>query len=176
MELRFVAPRLSALDGAGMEVLATALFKDERPPRGVAGLFDWRSAGRLSKLMLDGYATGEIGEVLMTPARPGLPFDKAIFFGAGLSSELDEVLFESLIERILSTMEGLRARAVMAELPGRHLGAIEPERAADILLRATADRPQHDVWTLVEDSASQKKITDHLASQRRRRPLSSSGG
>jgi hypothetical protein len=36
------------LDRVCTEVLAAALFKDKRPTRGVAGLFDWRSAGRLS--------------------------------------------------------------------------------------------------------------------------------
>lgn len=169
MELRFVAPELSALDAAGMEVLITSLFVDERPPRGVAGLLDWRTAGRLSKLMLGGFASGELGEVLMTPARPGLPFDKVLFFGAGRIGELDDAVFSALVERLLQTVEGLRARAVMAELPGRHAGIIAPERAVDILLDAAEPRPQHELWTLVEAPGDQKIINDHLFRKRRRR-------
>src|SRR6185369_10036852 len=102
MELRFVGPDLAELDRVGAEVLVAALFRDERPPRGVAGLFDWRSAGRLSRLLIQGFATGELGEVLMTPAKPCLPFDKVIFFGAGNSAEFDDVTFSALVERILS--------------------------------------------------------------------------
>jgi len=83
MELRFVGPDLAELDRVGAEVLVASLFRDERPPRGVAGLFDWRSAGRLSRLMHEGFATGELGEVLMAPAKPSLPFEKVILFGAG---------------------------------------------------------------------------------------------
>ena len=66
MELRFIGPDLGELDRVGAEVLVCSAFRDERPPRGVAGLYDWRSAGRLSKLMQQGFATGELGEVLMT--------------------------------------------------------------------------------------------------------------
>ena len=168
MELRFVTPSLAALDAAGMEVLLAALHTDERPPRGVAGLFDWRSAGRLSRLLQSGFASGELGEVLMTPARPGLPFDKVILFGAGRSDQLDEGLFESLLERILRTVEGLRARAVMAELPGRHAGVLPATRAVDLLLEATRQRPEHEVWTLVEAAADQKLVSEHLLKKRRR--------
>jgi cytosol aminopeptidase family protein len=169
MELRFVSPELAELDRVGMEVLVGAVFSDERPARGLTGLIDWRCAGRLSRLMRDGYLTGELGEVLMTPVRPGLPFDKVILFGAGHSGEFDDNIFGSLIQRILGTMTGLRTRAVVAQLPGRHLDVITPERAADILLENAADRPEHDVWTLVEPSAAQKAITEHLIKKRRRR-------
>jgi hypothetical protein len=169
MELRFVGPELAELDRVGSEVLVAALFRDERPPRGVAGLFDWRSAGRLSRLMTQGFATGELGEVLMTPAKPCLPFDKVIFFGAGDRAQFDDVTFSALVERILATMEGLRTRSVVAQLPGRHLDVIGAERAADILLDGAADKPEHDVWTLVESPASQRAIAEHLLKKRRRR-------
>jgi Cytosol aminopeptidase family, N-terminal domain len=169
MELRFVSPDLAELDRVGMEVLVAAVFSDERPARGVAGLFDWRSAGSLSRLMLDGYVTGELGEILMTPARPGLPFDKILLFGAGHSAEFDDTIFGALVERMLETMANLRARSVVVQLPGRHLDIIPAERAADILLQGSADKPEHDVWTLVEPAPAQKAITDHLLKKRRRR-------
>jgi hypothetical protein len=169
MELRFVGPELAELDRVGTEVLVAALFRDERPPRGVAGLFDWRSAGRLSRLMQEGYATGELGEVLMTPAKPCLPFDKVIFFGAGDRSEFDDLVFGALVERILTTMEGLRTRSIVAQLPGRHIDVIAAERAADLLLDGAADKPEHDVWTLVESPTAQRAIAEHLVKKRRRR-------
>jgi hypothetical protein len=169
MELRFVSSELAELDRVGMEVLVAAIFTDERPPRGVAGLMDWRSAGRVSRLLLDGYVTGELGEVVMVPAKPALPFDKLLLFGAGHSTEFDDAIFAGLMDRMLRTMEGLRTRAVVAQLPGRHLDVIPPERAADILIEAAADKPEHDVWTLVESALAQKAITEHLIKKRRRR-------
>src|SRR5262245_31589340 len=106
MELRFIRPELVELDRVGMEVLAAATFADERPPRGVAGMFDWRSTGKLSRWIQEGWFTGDLGEVLMTPVRPRLPFDKLILFGAGQSSEFDDSIFCALVERMLATMAG----------------------------------------------------------------------
>lgn len=168
MELRFVSPELAELDQVGTEVLIGAVFSDERPPRGVAGLVDWRSAGRLSRLMQQGFLTGELGEVLMVPAKPGMTFDKAILFGAGRRAEFDDEIFAGLIERMLRTMEGLCTRAVVAQLPGRHLDVIGAERAVDILFEGAAEKPEHDVWTLVETTTAQKAIAEHLKKRRRR--------
>jgi hypothetical protein len=168
MELRFIRPELVVLDRVGMVVLAAATFVDERPPRGVAGLYDWRSTGRLSRWMVEGFVTGDLGEVLMTPARPRLPFDKLILFGCGQSAEFDDSIFCALVERMLSTMSGLRARTAVVQLPGRHLGIISAERAADVLMELSADQPEHDVWTLVESERGEKEMTEHLQKKRRR--------
>jgi hypothetical protein len=168
MELRFVRPELVELDRVGMEVLAAATFADERPPRGVAGLYDWRSAGRLSRWMQEGWLTGDLGEVLMTPVRPRLPFDKLILFGAGHSAEFDDSIFCALVERMLATMSGLRARTAVVQLPGRHLDVITAERAMDVLLELSAEQPEHDVWTLVETEVGEKAMGSYLGKRRRR--------
>jgi hypothetical protein len=168
MELRFVRPELVELDRVGMEVLAAATFADERPPRGVAGLYDWRSAGRLSRWMQEGWLTGDLGEVLMTPVRPRLPFDKLILFGAGHSAEFDDSIFCALVERMPATMSGLRARTAVVQLPGRHLDVITAERAMDVLLELSAEQPEHDVWTLVETEVGEKAMGSYLGKRRRR--------
>jgi hypothetical protein len=68
----------------------------------------------------------------------------------------------------LRTLEGLRARSAVVELPGRHFGAISAERAADILLESAGGRPEHDVWTLVESEPGESTIRKHLIEKRRR--------
>lgn len=168
MDLRFVPPSLRRLDLVGTEVLAACLATDERPPHGVAGLVDWRFAGRISRLCATGYATGAVGEILLVPGRPKLPFDKVLLFGMGSVKDFDERVFRAVTERMLLTLEGLRARAAVVELAGRHLDAIEPDRAADILLESAGGRPEHDVWTLVEGAAAQRAITQHMIQERRR--------
>jgi Cytosol aminopeptidase family, N-terminal domain len=168
MDLRFITRDLRRLDLAATEVLVAALFEDERPPHGVAGLLDWRLAGRISKLMASGFATGRLGEVLLTPGKPKLPFDKVVLFGIGPKSELGERTFRTVVERMLGTLEGLRARSAVVELPGSHFDALPPERAADILLECAATRPEHDVWTLVQSAEAQRAITQHMIQERRR--------
>ena len=168
MELRFATPELRQLDLAGTEVLVASFGSDERPPGGVTGLVDWRLAGRVSALMLAGFATGAVGEVLLLPGKPKLPFDKVVLFGIGPCAEFSERVFRATVDRILRTLEGLRARTAVVELPGRHFAGISPDRAADILLESAGGRPEHDVWTLVEPQDAQRAITHHMIQERRR--------
>ena len=168
MDLRFITPQLRRLDQAGTEVLAACLVQGERPPHGVAGLADWRLGGRISRLVRDKYATGEVGEVVLVPGKPKLPFDKVLLFGMGTEGAFSERVFRTVVEKMLRTLEGLRARTAVVELPGRHLDAIEPHRAADILLGSVGAKQEHDVWTLVEPAAAQRVITQHMIQERRR--------
>lgn len=168
LDLRFITPELRRLDLAGTEVLVACVLEGERPPRGLAGLVDWRLAGRISRLVLDGFVTGELGEVVLVPGKPKLPFDKILLFGIGARAELNERVFRAVIERMLETLEGLRARTAIVELPGRHVDAIEPSRAASILLEQAGAKQEHDVWTLVEPAAAQRVLQQQMIQERRR--------
>ncbi|HYO94255.1 MAG TPA: M17 family peptidase N-terminal domain-containing protein [Polyangiaceae bacterium] len=168
MDLRFTLPSLRKLDLSGTEVLVAALAAAERPPHGVAGLVDWRLAGRVSRLIQEGFATGRIGEVLLVPGKPKLPFDKVLLFGMGPLGQYSELAFRAVLQNMLHTLEGLRARTAVVELPGRHRDVITAERAADILLEMAGPRSEHDVWTLVEPAEAQRLITQHMIQERRR--------
>jgi hypothetical protein len=168
MDLRFIAPHLRRLDCANTEVLVATTLIDERPAHGVAGLIDWRLSGRLSRLMLDGFATGKLGEVLLLPGKPHMSYDKLLLFGAGPRAEFGERVYRDVLGRIFATLEGLRARAAVVELPGRHFGGVTAEQAAAILLEMATAHPDHDVWTLVETPEAQRVISQQLAQERRR--------
>jgi hypothetical protein len=168
MDLRFTQPHLRKLDLSGTEVLVCALAPGERPPRGVAGLCDYRMGGRISKLVASGFATGALGEVLLVPGRPRLPFDKILLFGVGAPRDFSELVFRAVVSKVLGTLEGLRARTAVVELPGRHFEGISAERAADILLEIAGARPEHDVWTLIESLEAQRVITQQTILERRR--------
>ena len=119
MELRFVTPELARLDEIDSEVLACAVWRDARPSHGLAGLCDWRLAGRISELERRGLITGELGEVVLLPGKPRLTFDKLLLFGAGPRAAFDEEAFREIILRMLDTMEDLSTRAsvVSSSLP-----------------------------------------------------------
>jgi hypothetical protein len=168
MELRFVTRELRKLDEVASEVLACAVFADERPHHGAAGLVDWRLAGTVSRLVDQGFLTGKRGEVVMLPLRPKLPFDKALLFGLGERDAFDDARFREITAHMLRAIEGLCARTAVVELPGRHRAAIDAERATDILLELAGGRPEHDVWTLIEPIEDQKRITARMTEQRRR--------
>ena len=168
MDLRFSTPELRKLDLLGTEIIVSTIAVDERPPHGVTGLMDFRLAGRISRLIQGGFATGKVGEVLLIPGKPKLPFDKILLFGIGKQNEFNDPVFRTVLNKILRTLEGLRARTAVVELPGRHFDAISPERAADILLESTGGQKEHDVWTLIEPAEAQRAITQHMIQERRR--------
>jgi hypothetical protein len=168
VELRFIQPSLRRLDLAATEVLVASIAVGDRPPGGVVGLVDWRLRGRLSQLVQEGFLTGRLGEVVLVPGSPHLPFDKILLFGTGLPSSFGDRVYRTVVEHMLRTLEGLRARSAVVELPGRQREQIAPDKAADILLEVAANRPDHDVWTIVDKSEAQRVITHHMIQERRR--------
>jgi hypothetical protein len=168
MDFRFVAPDLRRLDSAGAEVCVASIWGDERPARGFAGLLDWRLGGRLATLMQSGFVRGHRGEVLLVPGKPHVPFEKVIMVGLGARATFGEDGFREAIVRISTTLEGLRVRRAVVELPGRASGAIEPESAIALTLDCIGASSEHDTWWLVETSADQKRIELRAAEERRR--------
>jgi hypothetical protein len=168
MELRFVPPDLRRLDDPTAELLACCVWSDQRPMRGLAGLLDWRLAGRLSSLAREGFLLGDLGEVLFVPGRPRLQFEKVLVLGAGVRSAFGEGTFRGIVTHLLRALEGLRVRRAVVELPGRAEGIVDAERAADLVLECAGDSHAHDAWWLVEEPDAQRRIAQRAVDDRRR--------
>jgi len=166
LDLRFVARDLRRLDEVSAEVVACGIYRDERPLTGLAGLLDWRLAGRLSRLARQGFLLGEVGELLAVPVRPRLPFDKMLVAGLGPRSAFGDATFKKVLERTMTALEGLHVKKAVVELPGRGDEAITAERAAEILLDAIGD-DERDALTFVEDPSGQQRIEQHAQDRRR---------
>src|SRR5215467_1478978 len=115
MELRLLPPDMRRLDEPGAELLACTIWSDERPMRGLAGLLDWRLAGRLSQLARAGFLEGRLGEVLMVPGRPMTSFEKVLVFGLGNRSSFGDGAFRAVVANLLRSLEGLHIRRAVVE-------------------------------------------------------------
>lgn len=172
MEFRFVHPSLTHLDELDSEVLMCSVWSDTLPSHGVAGLCDFRFGGYISSLQRKRLITGELGETVLIPGKPRLPFEKLVLFGAGPRASFEERVLTLLVLRILRTADDLGARGVVVELPGRHDGLIAADQAADVLLSAVGRERQYDVWTLVEGAEGRQLVMQHTEELSRiRRPL-----
>lgn len=172
MELRFIPRDLKKLDQASAEILVAAVMQDERPPRGVAGLVDWRLCGQLSRLIKSGFFNGELGEMLILPSKPALPFDKVLFVGCGLRADFDERAYLAAVTKVISVLQGLKAGQALVELPGRHLNVIPSARALDLLLELVSqenstEQNLRSVWTLIDAPEVQKVLSERRMRERR---------
>ncbi len=166
IDLRFVTPDLRRIDESPAEVIGCGVYRDTRPLTGLAALLDWRMAGRLSKLAKQGFLLGEVGEVLVVPARPRLPFDKLLAFGLGPRESFGDATFRKILERVLDSLAGLHVKKAVLELPGRGDPGIEPERAAAILLDVLGE-DERDALAFVEEEPGRKRIEQHALERRR---------
>jgi len=174
-DLRFVAPDLRRLDEASSEVIVCGVWKDARPFTGLAGLLDWRLAGRISRLAKKGFLAGDVGEVLVLPGRPRLPFDKLLVAGLGPRSSFGDATYRTVLARVLDAISGLAAKKAIVELPGRgDASTLEPERAAEILLDLLKSDDEGDALCLVEDAEAQRRMEKH-AQERHRTALRTQG-
>jgi hypothetical protein len=168
VDIRFLPPEVRSLDEANVELCACGIWSDERPVRGFAGLLDWRLGGRISALLAGGFATGAEDEALLVPGKPHLPYEKVLVVGLGARADFGDDAFRRAVTRIASTLEGMHVRRAVVELPGRGSEAIGPEQAISLTLECLGTSPEHDAWWLVEDAASQKRVEQRAADERRR--------
>ncbi len=167
IDLSFVAPDLRRLDEVSAEVVACGVFRDVRPFGGLAGLLDWRLAGRLSRLAKQGFLVGDVGEVVFLPARPRLPFEKLLAFGLGPRASFGEAACRQVLTRVLDSLDGLVVKTALVELPGRSTNAIEVEAVAEILfdVLGSSDR---DGISFVDDEDAERRIAKHAVDRHRR--------
>jgi len=171
--MHFVAAELSRLDALEpTDALVLSFFTDERPLRGVAGLADWRLAGRLSRLLRAGKMTGGRGEVtLLPPSRRRLPFDRLIIFGLGESDHpvpFGEAGYRDAVKRMRAVLEKAGLRRYAIQPPGRAMGLVAPRRALEIWLEVAAEDGFDAEVTLIESAGGQKEMTEALRSRKER--------
>ena len=165
-QLHFVEPDLRAIDTTSAEVIACSVFQDERPMRGLAGLLDWRLAGRLSALAKTDFLTGAEGEVVLVPGRPHLRFEKVLVLGVGPRASFDEGVVRRVLARLVSALDGLKVRRALVEVPGRASGKLEAAQAAELLLECAESALEDEMWTFVDDEAAEKAMAKKLVRRR----------
>jgi Cytosol aminopeptidase family, N-terminal domain len=166
IDLRFVAPDLRRLDEVASEVVVCGIWRDERPFTGLASLLDWRLAGRISRLAKQGFLVGDVGEVLVVPARPRLPFDKLLVCGLGPRATFSDATFRIVLARLLDALTGLSVKKAVVELPGRGAQGVDAEHAASILLDLIGD-DEHDALCFVEEPEGQRRMEKHAQERHR---------
>lgn len=101
------------------EALALGLFSDEKPPRGLTGLVDWRLSGLISRSRSAGKITGHTAEkTLLSPDRAALPPPKLLVIGMGDGSQLSREIISETGQILITTLRALGCREIATSVPG----------------------------------------------------------
>jgi hypothetical protein len=88
IQVRAVPLELPVLDRVCDDALVAAIFSDDRPPRGLAGLIDWRTDGTISRMAAQGRVTGEFDECVLFATNNRTACGFILFYGLGAKREL----------------------------------------------------------------------------------------
>jgi hypothetical protein len=118
-------------DFAPCGTLVVGLYAGERPPRGEAGMADWRLGGAISRAILSGHLDTKLGSTILMP--PGkLPASRLLLVGLGAPSEFKSRAMETVIATALAKLAGLREEDFAMAIPGTKPFPA-PKDAADVI-------------------------------------------
>lgn len=176
IDVEFVEPSLRALDDVEAELLVASLPSGERPPRGVAGLLDWRLSAGLSRLVAGGFVTGALGERTLLWAGPKLAVRRLLLLGAGPSEALDGDSLRVWCDALLDTLAGLGATRTVIELPLREGALVREEEQLLTLLHRARETGARGHWTLVASASARRELVPRLKAERLRAEALSDAG
>jgi hypothetical protein len=90
--------------------------------------------------------------------------EKLLVVGLGSRSGFQDAVFRDALQRMVRTLDGLRVRRAVIELPGRSDRLIEPELGISLMLDCLGPAPEglHDAWWLVEDAAGERRAEERV--------------
>lgn len=159
----FVSPTIRRLETSSSDLAVFFCFEEMRPFRGIVSLLDWRLHGRLSRMMIEGFFTGEKNVPLLVLPNRLLARQYVLLIGLGERLEFGEHLYKEALFKAFEIHKSLRTKKPLFALPGRVEDAAEPEKAMEWFLEV------YDCYTeevddvfLIEPVQSQKIMTPAL--------------
>lgn len=155
----FIPPKLDRLDEQRGGLLVIFRFEERRPLVGVEGLIDWRLHGHLSRLIIDGFLSGNTDESLLVPLERRLPHDNLVVFGLGSTEGFCKERFTEALERMFRSMDKLDASASLTiSLPGRAYNACNSADAIKWFLPVHDSLGRQRDITIIEPAMAQKAM------------------
>jgi hypothetical protein len=157
-KLSFISPELKRLGGNRASLMALFRFAERRPLQGIASLVDWRLYGHLSRLVIDGFLSGEEGESLLMPLGNRLPHQVLLVFGLGEREGFGEAAFIEAVERMFRATRGLGLRDITVALPGRIEDACDNAEAMEWFLGCYEEHGHGQLVEIIEPVGAQKAM------------------
>lgn len=134
MTIKFLKTELHQIDHVSADTVALALFEEDRPPRGLAGLVDWRLCGRLSRLLASGQVTGRFRESVLLPSYGRLPCNRIFLLGLGKRVDFSPARARETSWAMAEALRKMRADSFVTSLPGSPMTTLPARARMDVFL------------------------------------------
>lgn len=174
MKIQFVKPDLHQIDHVAAETFVVTVFEDERPPKGLAGLLDWRLSGRLSQMMLSNQMAGRFREAVLFPAYGRLPTARVCAYGLGRVADFSPARAREASWFIADSLHKLRAGSFVTALPGSPSAVVPARARMELFLEemvrvfGTDDASAAVEVILVEPQEIHRELTEVVATAMRK--------
>lgn len=138
MRISFIKNDLHQIDRVSADTFFICVFEEEKPPRGVSGLLDWRLCGRISKMMASGYIIGRFRESMLFPSYNRIPTNRICLFGLGKVSEFTQNRAREACWFIADALQRLRASSAIGAIPGSPLSSIPIKTRMELFVEEVA--------------------------------------
>lgn len=134
MKIQFVKPDLHQIDRMKADTFVASIFEEDKPPRGLAGLLDWRLCGRVSDLLIQEQVSGRFREAVLLPGYDRLPAYRVCVYGLGKRSDFTAARAREASWFIADSLHKLRAVSFIGSLPGSPSTAVSPRARMELFL------------------------------------------
>jgi hypothetical protein len=154
-----VAADLPALDSVCDDAMVALIYADEKPPRGLAGLIDWRTDAAISRMAAGGRINGEYGECVLFSTNNRTACGFILFFGLGRKRELTLERLRNAAAIVGSKLHKANVKRFALGLPPADEDRIAWPEALAIFLGAIAEAGPWESVTIIDDPDKVKKFS-----------------
>ncbi len=140
-----LATYLGDLRFLAADLIVAGIYRDERPPKGLAGQLDWFIYGHLSELLISGRLRGERGECALIATQGKIGTPRYMVVGLGNRGEMNQAALERLWPDVLGRVRSMKAGIAAVELLGGGGTAFRPSQVARLMMSHFDDARNRDV-------------------------------
>jgi hypothetical protein len=142
--------------------LALGIFADEKPPRGICGLIDWRLNGMISSEIKQGRVSGEFKEKIVIPFPQRIGSEMLLLFGLGNSHDINYDKIYNAAYLIAEAVYGMSLRSFAFELCGKDRSSLVISNIVEAMVTGFFDFLSADIEKIANMSACIVTSPSHL--------------
>ncbi len=128
--------------------LVLGFFSDEKPPRGVCGLMDWRLNGMISLEIKQGHVSGDFKEKVAIPYPERIGSELLFLFGMGSLVDLSYDRIYTAAYEIAGAVDAMKLTEFAFDLPGEGRSKLNTAGILEAMMTGYFDFLSDDVSKL----------------------------